>query len=100
MSRPNGLNRGFACYINVRHRQALRRINASKGASQGGSPCGRHRYIKGISRAYKGIGEQSGKSQATSGSRTQGARKARNRKRRTSESRAGGSYGVRREGNV
>src|SRR5699024_6310479 len=77
--RRKGIVRRIASHVNLFNIDTFRRINARKSASQGGSPCRRGRYIKGISRAYKGARAQGGTSRTTNGIRAQGARTPRSR---------------------
>src|SRR5699024_10311783 len=81
-SRGRGKNRRPTGIPNVRHRQAFCRINSCKGASESRSFSRRNRIKEGVQRAYKGIRRKSEASGAIGGTRAQGTREARERKRR------------------
>src|SRR5699024_12673803 len=70
------------CIPNVRQRQAFFRINSCKGASESRSFSRRNRIKEGVQRAYKGIRRKSEASGEIGGTRAQGTREARERKRR------------------
>src|SRR5690625_1705744 len=95
MRRPNAeLTRRPSGVAYVRHRQAFRRINASKGASESRSFSRRNRIKEGVQRAYKGIRRKSEASGTVSGNRTKGTRTTRKRKRGTIATGAGDRYEI------
>src|SRR5690625_7374794 len=95
MRRPNAeLTRRPSGVAYVRHRQTFRRINACKGASEIRSFIRRNHIKEGVQRAYKGIRRKSEASGAIGGTRAQGTRTPRKRKRGTIATGAGDRYEI------